>query len=228
MNQPLPLPQPGPGSARPPQQERSAATMNRILDAAASLLTEGGWDAFRILDVSSRARVSVGVIYQRFGDKDGLFSAVHDAHLARFAARASEAFDPAAWPQEEDSPAFVREAVTRLGAIFEDLGVLNGVLLLNSNKIPGLGERGADVMATVREKVTAMIRSRAADIPRGDPDVAVAVCFRIAYSTFMRFATFVWYSSQAHEMSWQVIISEVAHACALYLFSPGPAPGPAP
>jgi AcrR family transcriptional regulator len=198
--------------------------MNRILDAAASLLTEGGWDAFRVSEVSSRAGVSVGVIYQRFGDKDGLFAAVHDAHLARFAARARDAFDPPAWPEQEDPSAFVHEVVARLGAIFEDLGKLNGVLLINSNKIPGLGEFGAEVMAGVREQVMTMIRSRSQDMTCADPEVAVATCFRIANSTFLDFATFSHYPTQAHEMSWQRLISEVAHACCLYLFSPGPAP----
>jgi AcrR family transcriptional regulator len=196
--------------------------MNRILDAAAALLAEGGWDAFRVSDVSSRAGVSVGVLYQRFGDKDGLFAAVHDAHLARFEARARDAFAPAAWPEEEDPVALVRVAITRLGAIFEDLGLLNGVLLLNSNKIPGLGERGAEVMSAVREQVTSMIRSRSQHMTCADPELAVAVCFRMAFSTFMDFATFSRHPTQAHEMSWQHLISEVAHACTLYLFSPSP------
>jgi len=222
----------GLGVARPPQQERSIATMNRILDAAAALLAEGGWDAFRVLDVSSRAGISVGVIYQRFGDKDGLFAAVHDAHLARFAARAREAFGPDAWPSETDPAAFVGVAITRLGTIFEDLGVLNGVLLLNSGKVSGLGERGAEVMSTVRELFTAMIRSRSDRMPRADPEVAVAACFRMAFSTFMDFATFIRYPTQAHEMSWPRLITEVARACTLYLFAPypgsAPYPGPAP
>lgn len=217
----------GPAQARPPRQERSAATMNRILDAAATLLAEGGWDAFRVSDVSSRAGVSVGVIYQRFGDKDGLFAAVHDAHLARFAARACDAFAPAAWPEEADPAAFVRVAITRLGAIFEDLGLLNGVLLLNSSKVAGLGERGAEVMTAVREQVTSMIRSRSQQMTCADPEVAVAVCFRMAFSTFTDFATFSHHPTQAPEMSWQRLISEVAHACKLYLFSASPGPASA-
>ena len=216
----------GLGLARPPQQERSVATMNRILDAAAALLAEGGWEAFRVSDVSSRAGVSVGVIYQRFGDKDGLFAAIHDAHLARFVGRARDAFGSAAWPSETDPAAFVGVAITRLGAIFADIGVLNGVLLLNSGKVAGLGERGAEVMSTVRELFTAMIRSRSEHFPRTDPEIAVAACFRMAFSTFMDFATFDRYPTQAHEMSWQRLIDEVARACTLYLFAPDPGSAP--
>lgn len=216
----------GPEPARPPQQERSAATMTLIMDAAAALLAEGGWDAFRVSDVSRRAGVSVGVIYQRFGDKDGLFAAVHDAHLARFEALARSAFAPTEWPAEDDPAAFVRTAITRLGAIFADAGRLNGVLLLNSGKVAGLGERGAQVMTAVQDHVTRMIRSRSADMTCADPEVAVPVCFRMAFSTFLDFTTFSRYPGQAADVSLPCLISEVAQACALYLFPPGNAPRP--
>ena len=214
----------GAGPVRPPQQARSVASMNRILDVASALLAEGGWDAFTIAEISRRADVSVGVIYQRFGDKGGLFAAVHDAHLAQFEARARRAFDYDAWPTDMESRALVHGVVEQLGMIFEDLGALNGVMIINSNKVPGLSEKGADVMADLRRQVTDLIRSRSCDMPRDHADVAVEICFRLAFSTFMDFSTFSRYQGQWQEMSWHRLISEVADACTTYLFSPQPAP----
>lgn len=209
---------------RPPQQARSVARMNRILGVASELLAEEGWDAFTIAEISRRANVSVGVIYQRFGDKDGLFATIHDAHLARVAARARREFEPGAWPADMESRALVHGVVERLGMIFEDLGALSGVLIINSNKVPGLSEKGADVVADLRRQVTDLIRSRSRDMPRDHADVAVEICFRLAFSTFMDFATFSRYQVHWHEMSWHRLISEVADACTIYLFSPEPAP----
>jgi hypothetical protein len=114
------------------------------------------------------------------GDKDGLFTAVHDAHLARFAAHASSAFEPGAWPDDMESPALVHGVVEQLGAIFEDLGALNGVMIINSYKVPGLSQKGAEVMAVVRRQVTDLLRSRSRDIPRDSPDVVADICFRLA------------------------------------------------
>ena len=48
-------------SVQPPQQERSRASFERVLQAATSLLAEEGYDGFTP-EVSKRAGVSIGSI----------------------------------------------------------------------------------------------------------------------------------------------------------------------
>lgn len=206
------------GTGRPPQQARSLVTQNEILSAAQALLLEGGWDAFTIAEISRRAGVSVGAIYQRFGDKNGLFAVIHDEHLARFQARVRTDFDPQATAESVPADTFSRVTITTFGRIFEDFGELNGILLLNSNRIPGLGEHGVGVMAEMRDRVTQLLHLRAEDMTPGDPHRAITVCYRMAFSTFMDFATFTRDAAFRQEMSWTELIESVADACTAYLF----------
>lgn len=69
--------------ATPPKQERSLQTLNRLLDAAEKVLEEDGLDAATVPVIARRARVSVGVVYRRFPNKDTLIRAVYERFLWR-------------------------------------------------------------------------------------------------------------------------------------------------
>jgi AcrR family transcriptional regulator len=57
---------------RPPQQRRSRASFERVLEAGARLLEEDGYEAFTLAEVSQRAGVSIGAIYARIDAKETL------------------------------------------------------------------------------------------------------------------------------------------------------------
>ncbi|HEX4253226.1 MAG TPA: helix-turn-helix domain-containing protein, partial [Pseudonocardia sp.] len=61
---------------RPAQQARSRATQSKILVAARRLLAEAGWEGLTVSQVAKAAGVSVGAVYDRFTDKDGLIHAI--------------------------------------------------------------------------------------------------------------------------------------------------------
>lgn len=67
----------------PPKQARSRASFTRLLDATEALLDEGGLDAATVPAIAARAGVSVGVVYQRFPDKDNLLRAVYQRFFER-------------------------------------------------------------------------------------------------------------------------------------------------
>ena len=68
-------------SVRPPKQRRSQQSLERVIEASKGLLEEKGFEGFTIQDVSQRADVSVGAIYARFGNKESLLRAVHQAAM---------------------------------------------------------------------------------------------------------------------------------------------------
>ena len=55
-----------------PKQNRSKASLERLLNAACELLTENGYKDFTLQEVSKRAKVSIGSIYNRLKSKEDL------------------------------------------------------------------------------------------------------------------------------------------------------------
>lgn len=72
------------GQIHRPQQARSQATMNRMLDAAEELLESRSWQELTIQDVVSVAGTSVGAFYGRFKDKEGLLHALDERYFEYF------------------------------------------------------------------------------------------------------------------------------------------------
>lgn len=61
---------------RTPTQERAKRRYVAILDAAAEVFSEVGFEAATIDEIAARADTSVGSIYQFFSNKNGLFHAI--------------------------------------------------------------------------------------------------------------------------------------------------------
>src|SRR5215472_3404324 len=66
---------------RIPTQDRSRQRVERILDAAAHVFTEAGFEAATTEAIAARAGTSIGSLYQFFPNKDALFSAICDRYL---------------------------------------------------------------------------------------------------------------------------------------------------
>lgn len=68
---------------RKPVQQRSRATQQALLKAAAQLLARRGYAELTTNHVAQRAGVSIGSLYEYFRDKHTLVHAVLDAHIAQ-------------------------------------------------------------------------------------------------------------------------------------------------
>jgi AcrR family transcriptional regulator len=69
-----------------PRQERSERRINLILDTAAGLFDEIGYDATTTKHVADRANIAVGSIYHWFPDKTALATALAERYLAELLA----------------------------------------------------------------------------------------------------------------------------------------------
>ncbi len=76
-----------------PRQARAQATVDAILQAAAHILVEQGFEGFNTNAVAERAGVSVGSLYQYFPNKDAIIAEMVRAKRARLLSglRAAEA-----------------------------------------------------------------------------------------------------------------------------------------
>lgn len=84
---------------RTPIQDRAQATVEVILEATARVLVEDGYARLSTNRVAKRAGVSIGTLYQYFGDKDALV-----ASLAERVARAQVSAFVDALQQIDDEP----------------------------------------------------------------------------------------------------------------------------
>ncbi|NPT47798.1 TetR family transcriptional regulator [Paraburkholderia sp. 1N] len=66
---------------RAPRQQRSRATVDAIVEAAAHVLAARGWTKFTTNEVARVAGASIGSLYQYFPDKLALAEAIRERHL---------------------------------------------------------------------------------------------------------------------------------------------------
>lgn len=59
---------------RAPRPRDAAATRKQLLDAAAALFAERGFDRTTVRDIADRAGVNQALLFRYFGSKDGLFA----------------------------------------------------------------------------------------------------------------------------------------------------------
>lgn len=81
---------------RLPVQARSRERVERILDAAAQLLTEEGYNSVKTNTIAKRAGVSIGSVYQFFPNRYAIFHALAARYQTRVAEVLEERLDPAA------------------------------------------------------------------------------------------------------------------------------------
>lgn len=73
-----------PGNARkPPQQQRSRDTVSAVLDATIRIFEQLGPEAATTSRIAEVAGVSVGTLYQYFGNRDAILDALQDREFER-------------------------------------------------------------------------------------------------------------------------------------------------
>ncbi len=65
---------------RVPQQERAARRVAQLLEAAAAVLAEAGYDAATMTEIAERANASIGAVYQYFPNKEAIVRALRVQH----------------------------------------------------------------------------------------------------------------------------------------------------
>lgn len=84
---------------RPPVQDRSQKTMERLLVAAEARIIEVGFEKATIAEIAKRADSSVGAFYARFSDKDALLRCLLDRFVFEAKATMDSAMRPELWQE---------------------------------------------------------------------------------------------------------------------------------
>ena len=152
---------------RVPTQERSRKRVEAILDAAAVLFSEVGFDATTMDAVADKAGTSVGSLYQFFPNKLAVFEALAVRCLERARELLDALFATFASKPVADMLDLVIEGIARL----READPAFRALLVNY-QLYGVFEK-ADVVLTryVIGRVEAILKTRAPDLDRSRREV---------------------------------------------------------
>lgn len=135
----------------------TAATVDRILDAALALWSEQPVDQIRLEALAERAEVTVPTVVRRIGGKPAIFSALVERELARL---------------DVQRVSFASKSVEDIAAYFVDYYEQFGFLILKlyaeAPQIPGLPELAASARARHLESLREAFAGRLS----GDSDSA--------------------------------------------------------
>jgi AcrR family transcriptional regulator len=154
-----------------PEQDRSRATVEAMLEAAAHILVKNGYDAFTTNRVAERAGVSIGSLYQYFPNKDALLSELMRRHVAEIE-RGVE--DMAAHARTAPLAEVIRAGIQQNVRSHLVDPELHRVL---SEEVPPLGSLDWKVALNQRmaTRVRDMLESRRSEIVVGDIELATYI-----------------------------------------------------
>ena len=152
----------GSSTRRIPQQERSRRRWEAILDAAERLLARDGYNNTTTNAIAGEADVSIGSLYQYFGNKEGIVRTIADRYLERLAALNREVLG-----DDELAQIPLPEMLDRMIDPFVAFHLNNpafGQLMLGSDVSAELAAATADMDEAVIERIRQMISLRAPGI----------------------------------------------------------------
>jgi AcrR family transcriptional regulator len=167
---------------RPPQQERTRASLTRLLDAAETLLAHKSFDEVTIAEVTREARTSIGGFYRRFADKDRLLHALHERFCEDARATTDDALDLEKW-----AGASLGEILGQVTAFLVEIhrekrGLFRAFLLRGLSDLV-VRERTDDVFRYIGDALRDLLREHRAEISHPDPDTAARFGLRVVVAT---------------------------------------------
>lgn len=209
----------------PAHQERSRATRDRILEAGEELLAEAGWEGFALAEVSRRADVAIGSIYQRVTNKEGLVRAINDRTVSRLEAENRRFEDSERW-RALASGELIEEVVREIARQFQHNEALLRALIRYAASDPVMAARGAAASEDLSRRFADLLLTRRQEIAHVDPEEALEVAYAQVYSSLAWRVAWGGGFFSSRPLSWRRFAAGLAQTCRAYLLgSEGPSEG---
>ncbi len=170
-----------PDALRPPLQNRSRETLERVLDAGERLLVEKGWDGFTVQEVSRRSKVSIGSIYARAPSKEALLLAIYDRATDRMALENDASLTPdAQWDGLSAREVILRATREMAEHMLRNQDMLR-VFMNRSTVDPVIRERGASTIRGLASRYEELLLRHEDDFTHPDPGLAIEIAFRMVF-----------------------------------------------
>ena len=163
--------------AVPPKQLRSRQTLDRLLDAAETLIREEGIAELTVVKVVKRAQSSVGAFYRRFPDRNALLFAIQERNHTR----AREVYD-SQLELLEQGKASLEETLGQLFSLRAQMVLKDAPLLhafvVQEALLPLFQQEGRKFYAYCRSTMTHVLLSHRSEISHPEPELAAEMVCR--------------------------------------------------
>ena len=157
-----------------PHQARSRVTVEAILDAAVRIFEREGAEAATTSRVAEVAGVSVGTLYQYFGNRDAILDALQDREFGRAQAMMQRVL---ANPDGASDRAIARSVVEELFRLYRSAPALHRVLAVEGLRVTP-AERVQAFDARIVGAIKAFLVHAKPRIRRADVDTAAFVVYQ--------------------------------------------------
>jgi AcrR family transcriptional regulator len=164
---------------RAPRQERARVTFERVLNAAAEVLAEQGYEGFAVAEVCRRAAVAPGTLYDRVEDRSALFLAVHDRELQRLTVNLEEALTILASRTRLSTRRLLDEVVNLLVSQYAEERALLRTFILRAAVDPRVRDEGKHYVDRLEAATVAVMLTRQRDFRVNDAERAVRTAYRL-------------------------------------------------
>jgi AcrR family transcriptional regulator len=163
---------------RPPQQTRSQATLDRILDAAETVLEDKSFGEATLAEIMDRAGVTVGAFYRRFPDKDALLHLLDNRFFGELHELATSALGDAKW-QNAGVAQIVNEFTAIAVQLYRERRGLLRSLFLRARTDPVIMQSAREVNGHYIQRLRALLLARRTELHHPNPERAVELGFII-------------------------------------------------
>lgn len=197
----------------PAQQARSRLTQQRILEAGTALLEEGGTEVLTIAAVASRAGVSVGSVYRRFGDKDRLTAALQHDMIDKFRADIIRRFEPV----RTDPTGLVASAVAGITETFEAHERLMRVFVTAATADLAVARVGSEASIDAGHVFRQFLEPIVPIIDVPEPELRLDFAYRLVYAACMNRVLHGERFESNRPLTWRQLTDELVSVACLYL-----------
>ena len=165
---------------KPPQQSRSKVTVTTILDATVRVLDQEGAEAATTKRIAEVAGVSVGTLYQYFGNRDSILDALQDREFER----ATDFMRSALSGVNGGAEQIARGVIEGLLSLYAACPALHRLLVVEGLRVTPTDRVQAFDLRMV-SAIRAFLASSGLPIRRGNHDVAAFVVYHSVRATML-------------------------------------------
>ncbi len=158
-------------SRRKPQQARSKATVQAILEATAYVLVREGYEGTSTNRIAHKAGVNIASLYQYFPSKDALVAALIDQHLLEIKQQQAAAIMASAGQP-------LIEVILRMAAAYFGMHTKNPRLhRVIIEQVPRVGRLNPIVAfrREITEQLSALLAARSNELRKRSPEIAAFI-----------------------------------------------------